>query len=199
MFRSVLKEGTPRHGAEEFFLSGLTRICICFTMGIHLWGLGLGKAKVSDPLQLTKATTALLAVVEMVEVVSGLLPLPTWSWETKEFYLLWFHVLKWQKDSPPHSLWVLGSILSCSIFWFCATTIHIPTPNIPQSRALSFQHLKGFDILAFFPMKQQVLTGHVFGAATCMPQVDWSRPRMKGGGAGEPESSYRRKEDTKLE
>lgn len=76
----------------------------------------MGKAKVSGPLQLTKVTTALLAVVEMVEVVSGLLSLPTWSRETKEFYLLWFHVFKEQKDSPPHSLWVLGSILSCSIF-----------------------------------------------------------------------------------
>lgn len=71
----------------------------------------------------------------------------------------------------PPSL-VPGSSLKLSYISILYYTIYTPTLNIPQNTALPFQHLKGFVILAFFSVKQQVLTGHVVEAAACMPQVD---------------------------
>lgn len=67
---------------------------------------------------------------------------------------------------------VLGSSLKLFYILILYYTIYTPTLYIPQNIAFSFQHLKGFVILAFFSVKQQVLTGHVVEAAACVPQVD---------------------------
>ena len=136
----------------------------------------------------------------MLKKGAVLYPFPQ-GWEAKEFYHLWFFELTNQRDSirlphpPPPS--ILGSRLK--LFYILILYFNSSHPYSSQSRALPFQHLKGIDIPAFFPWKQQVLTGHVVGAAACMPQVDCGRPRMKGGGVGRPECSHLRKEEFNLE
>lgn len=96
-------------------------------------------------------------------------------------------------NSTPPAPRILGS--SLKLFYILILYFNYSHPHNSQSRALPFQHLKRFDIPAFFPWKQQVLTGHVVGATACMPQVDRGRPRMKGGGVGRPECSHLRKEE----
>ena len=162
------------HGDEDFLLNGLTRMCMCLALMDAAVSAGFGQSKglgVSPTQKRSCSFSGGGRGKGGKGHYKGML-LPTWSRETKEFHHRWFLAVKEQKDSPTPTLsgfW--GSVLNCFILRFC-TVLTSQNPDTLQSRALPFQHLKGFDILAFFPMKQQVLTGHVVGAAACMPQAD---------------------------
>lgn len=130
----------------------------------------MGKGKVSRPLQIRKAVAALLLGIGGGKWFFAPTHLELGDARVPPFLASCAQGEKKTHHFPP-SL-VPGSSLKLSYISILYYTIYTPTLNIPQNTALPFQHLKGFVILAFFSVKQQVLTGHAVEAAACMPQVD---------------------------